>query len=153
MPWRRMGRGGGCIDPHFLSLGPTWRWEVSFTPRLLYPRGKSLRYPLDRRLGGLHSQSGRRGEEKILDHTRIRTLIPRSSSNSDSIASNNVIAGSILDGFIGFLNWPNPSSRTMALGSTQPLTVMSTRYLPAGKGRPAERRVADNLTAICEPTV
>jgi hypothetical protein len=36
----------------------------------------------------------------------------------------------------------------MALGSTQPLTEMSTRNLPGGKGRPA--RKADNLTAICE---
>jgi hypothetical protein len=34
-------------------------------------------------------------------------------------------------------------------GSTQPLTEMSTRNLPGGKGRPA--READNLTAICEP--
>jgi hypothetical protein len=39
----------------------------------------------------------------------------------------------------------------MALGYTQPLTEMSTRKLPGGKGRPA--RKADNLTAICEPTV
>jgi hypothetical protein len=39
----------------------------------------------------------------------------------------------------------------MALGSTQPLTEMSTRNLSEGKGRPA--RKADNLTAICEPTV
>jgi hypothetical protein len=45
----------------------------------------------------------------------------------------------------------NPSSRTMALGSTQPLTEMSTRKLPGGKGRPA--RKADNLTTICEPIV
>jgi hypothetical protein len=36
----------------------------------------------------------------------------------------------------------------MALGLTQPLIEMSTRYLPGGKGRPA--RKADNLTAICE---
>jgi hypothetical protein len=43
----------------------------------------------------------------------------------------------------------NPSNRTMALGSTQPLTEMSTRNLPGGgKKRPA--RGADNLTAICE---
>jgi hypothetical protein len=27
---------------------------------------------------------------------------------------------------------PNPSSRTMALGSSQPLTEMSTRNLPVG---------------------
>jgi hypothetical protein len=30
-------------------------------------------------------------------------------------------------------NLPNHSSRTMALGSTQPLTEMSPRNLPAGK--------------------
>jgi hypothetical protein len=37
----------------------------------------------------------------------------------------------------------------MALGSTQPLTEMSTRKIPGRKGRPA--RKADGLTAICEP--
>jgi hypothetical protein len=31
--------------------------------------------------------------------------------------------------WIFFSNWPNPSGRTMALGSTQPLTEMSTRDL------------------------
>jgi hypothetical protein len=36
----------------------------------------------------------------------------------------------------------------MALGSTQPLTEMSTRNLPGGKGRPACK--AHNFTAICE---
>jgi hypothetical protein len=46
---------------------------------------------------------------------------------------------------------PIPSNRTMALGSTQPLTEMNTKNLPAGKGRLT--RKADNLTAICEPTV
>jgi hypothetical protein len=39
----------------------------------------------------------------------------------------------------------------MALGSTQPLTEMSTRNLVGGKGQRA--RGADNLTAICEPIV
>jgi hypothetical protein len=39
----------------------------------------------------------------------------------------------------------------MSLGSIQPLTEISTRNIPGGKGRPA--RKADNLTAICEPTV
>jgi hypothetical protein len=39
----------------------------------------------------------------------------------------------------------------MALGSTPPLTEMSTRNLPGGKGRPA--RKSDYLTAICEPNV
>jgi hypothetical protein len=36
----------------------------------------------------------------------------------------------------------------MALGSTQPLTEMSTRNLPGGKGR-LERK-SDNHAAICE---
>jgi hypothetical protein len=58
--------GNGCIDPHFLDLGTSWRWVVSFTHRPLSLRGKSPRYPLHRRLGGPQSRSGRRGEEKIL---------------------------------------------------------------------------------------
>jgi hypothetical protein len=45
----------------------------------------------------------------------------------------------------------NPSSHTMALESTQPLTEISTRNLPGGKKRPA--RGADNLAAVCEPNV
>jgi hypothetical protein len=51
---------------------------------------------------------------------------------------------------LDFFNWPNPSSRTVVLGSTQPLTKMSTRKLPGGggKGRPA--RKADTLTANCD---
>jgi hypothetical protein len=40
---------------------------------------------------------------------------------------------------------------SVRLGSTQPLTEMSTRNLPGGKGRPAPK--ADKLTAICEPIV
>jgi hypothetical protein len=33
---------------------------------------------------------------------------------------------------VDYFNLPNPSGRTMALGSTQPLTEMSTRNLPGG---------------------
>jgi hypothetical protein len=54
-------------------------------------------------------------------------------------------------GEVDFFILPNPSIRTMALGSTQPLTEMRARNLPEGNGRPA--RKADNLTAIYEPTV
>jgi hypothetical protein len=43
---------------------------------------------------------------------------------------------------------PNPSSRTKALVSSQPVTEMSTTNLPEGKGRPAHE--GENLTAICE---
>jgi hypothetical protein len=53
--------------------------------------------------------------------------------------------------YVGFFNWPNRSTHTMALGSTQPLTEMSTRNLPGGKGFSVHE--ADSLTAICEPIV
>jgi hypothetical protein len=66
-------------------------------------------------------------------------------------ATSRKVAGSIPHEVIGLLSCPNPSSRIMALGSTQPLTDMSTTILPGVKGRPA--RKADNLTAICEPIV
>jgi hypothetical protein len=52
---------------------------------------------------------------------------------------------------VDFFNLPNPPSRTMTLGSTQPLTEVSTRKLPVGKKWPARR--ADNLASIYEPNV
>jgi hypothetical protein len=44
-----------------------------------------------------------------------------------------------------FFNAPNPSSCTMVLVITHPLTKMSTRRYSKGKGWPASK--ADNLTA------
>jgi len=52
------------------------------------------------------------------------------------------VAGSIPDGVIGILPWHNPSGRTMALGSIQSLTEMSTWWY-----RRSVRR-ADNLTTF-----
>jgi hypothetical protein len=49
-----------------------------------------------------------------------------------------------------FSNLPNPSGRTMALGSTQPLTEMSTRNLKKETWGKVQRALrADNLAAIC----
>jgi hypothetical protein len=42
-------------------------------------------------------------------------------------ATNRKVAGSIPDGVNGIFQWLNPSGRIVALGSTQPLTEMSTR--------------------------
>jgi hypothetical protein len=67
--------GSGCIDSHFLDLGSSWRWVVSFSPLPLYPR-----YPLYSRLGGPQSRSGLRGEEKNSWPTGTRTPTPRSYS-------------------------------------------------------------------------
>jgi hypothetical protein len=53
-------------------------------------------------------------------------------------ATSRKVPGSISDEVIGFFNWPNPCSRTVALRSTEPLTEMSTGNLPGDKG---DRRV------------
>jgi hypothetical protein len=52
--------GSGGIAPLIFNLGT----RFSFTPRPLYPQGKSSWYPLDRRLGGPQNLSGRGDEEK-----------------------------------------------------------------------------------------
>jgi hypothetical protein len=64
------------------------------------------------------------------------------------------VAGSIPNELTGFLNWPNPSSRTVAKVSTQPLTKMSTRNLRGGGAVMGDLPVgkADHI-ANCEPTV
>jgi hypothetical protein len=46
-------------------------------------------------------------------------------------ATSRKIVGSSPDE-VDFFNLSNPSSHTVALGSTQPLTEMSTRNLPGG---------------------
>jgi hypothetical protein len=48
----------------FFDLGTRWRRVVRFTPRPLYPQGKTPWYPVDKRLGGPQIRSGRGGEEK-----------------------------------------------------------------------------------------
>jgi hypothetical protein len=50
-----------------------------------------------------------------------------------------------------FFNLRNPYTRTMALGSTQPLTKMSTGNLPGGIKQLV--RGADNLATVYEPNV
>jgi hypothetical protein len=47
-------------------------------------------------------------------------------------AINRKVAGSIPAGVFGIFHWHNPSDRTMALGSTQPVTEMSTRSISWG---------------------
>jgi hypothetical protein len=62
-PWRRI-EGVEVWLHTFFDLGTRWRRVVSFTPRPLYPQGKSPWYPLYKRLGGPQSRSGRSDEEK-----------------------------------------------------------------------------------------
>jgi hypothetical protein len=71
----------------------------------------------------------------------------------DRYAKRTKVAGTNPDKGTDFLfNLPNPSSRTMALGFTPPLTEMSTRkYFWEVQSGP--RVKAHNLTAIYEATV
>jgi hypothetical protein len=66
--------------------------------------------------------------------TVMALVILKSSTWLRHYATSRKVPGSIPDEVIGFFNWPNPSSCTMALGLTQPLTEMSTRNLPGVKG-------------------
>jgi hypothetical protein len=56
--------GSGGVAPRILDVGTRLRWVLSFTHRPLYPQAKSPWYPLDTRLGGPQSRSGRGDEEQ-----------------------------------------------------------------------------------------
>jgi hypothetical protein len=62
------------------------------------------------------------------------------------------VVGSISYEVVGFLNWSNSYSLTVALGSTQPLTERVPGMFMGIKGGLLVRK-ADNVIAICEPTV
>jgi hypothetical protein len=64
MSWRHMGEW--WYSSTLLGLGTRWRWVVNFTLLPLYSRGKSSRYPLDRRLSGPQIWSRLCGEVKNL---------------------------------------------------------------------------------------
>jgi hypothetical protein len=65
------------ITPRIHNFGTKQRWVIRFTPLPLYFWGKSPRYPLTRRLGGLQSRSRRCGEKKKKSlHCPYRELNP-----------------------------------------------------------------------------
>jgi hypothetical protein len=83
MLWRHIGEW--MCSSTILDLDTRWRWVVSFTPRLLYPRGKSPRYPLDRRLGGPQNRSGNYRQKK--NFVTLQEIEPRSSSPWSVVAT------------------------------------------------------------------
>jgi hypothetical protein len=84
----------------------------------------------------------------IIGNKEQNAYVKLREHRDELFATSRKVTGSIPDEVIKFLNWPNPSSRTMARGSTQPLTEMSTRNLSGCKGWLAHKAIA-----ICEPTV
>jgi hypothetical protein len=59
--------GGVDKIDRFFELRASWRSVVIFTPWPLYPRRKSPRYPLERRLGGSQNRSVRHGDSPGLE--------------------------------------------------------------------------------------
>jgi len=47
------------MGQYILNFGTGWRYAVSFISWLLYHQDEGLQYPVDRRMDGLHSQTGR----------------------------------------------------------------------------------------------
>jgi len=60
--------GSGAVAARIHNLGTRWRGVVSFTPRKLYYAWRSPWYPLDWRLGGPQSRSGRDAGERNFQH-------------------------------------------------------------------------------------
>jgi hypothetical protein len=99
----------GGIAPRILNLGTRWRWVVSFTPQPLYPQGKSPWYPLDKRLGGPQSRSGRGGEGK---NSRPPSGIEPYNPNRP--ARNPALYRLRYDGFlISFIAWKGKSENNL----------------------------------------
>jgi hypothetical protein len=86
------------------------RWVVSFTLRPFYSERKKFSYVLEWRMGVSQSRSGRNCKETNSVPADNWTLVQR------HYATSRKVAGSIPDEVIRFFNWPNPSSRTVALG-------------------------------------
>jgi hypothetical protein len=72
--------GSGNIAPRMLSFGTGWRWVVSFTPRALYPRGKSPAYSFNRRVSGSHSRYGNLPQNWRWIPNSIKRLMDTTSS-------------------------------------------------------------------------
>jgi len=74
LTWDCCSKAQSCLYAHYegrpgsgnrasviLNLGTRRWWVIKFTPRQLYSRGKNSPIPLNRRMGGFQSQSGRSG--------------------------------------------------------------------------------------------
>jgi hypothetical protein len=71
------GYGGVDVEIHIFLISALAVGEWSASRPADLPQGKRPLYPLDRRLGGPQSRSGRREEETILYLTGTRTPTPR----------------------------------------------------------------------------
>lgn len=70
------------VAQSILNLDTRWRRMVNFTPRPVYPQGRSLRYSLNRWLDGIQNQPVHSGEIIFSDFDGIDTqFLSRSARN------------------------------------------------------------------------
>jgi hypothetical protein len=81
----------------------------------------------------------------LVQHRKKETKFPGDVLGLIKVLSD---AGSFPDEVMKLFIWPNISSFIITLGSTQPITEMSTRNLPGGNGRPARKAI--NLITCLE---
>ena len=74
---------------------------------------------------------------------------PGVASRLRHCTTSRTVPGSIPGGVTGFFSDISPSDRSIALGSTQTLVKMSTRYIPGAKGGQRVRLTLPTLRAEC----
>jgi hypothetical protein len=128
LPLSKVATGHVCTSsllliPVIISPASRWRHSESISGRIsaqayIHPHRER------RRTQSVELKKIRRSDGN-LGGTRWRSWLRHCDTNRK-------VAVSVPDGVTGIFQWLNPSGRTKALGSTQPLTKMSTRDLPWG---------------------
>jgi hypothetical protein len=126
--------GSGGIAQRILDLGIRRRWVVSFTSRPLYPHRKSPWYPLDRKLGGLQSRSGRGGGgEKFPALAGTRTLGHPARS-------------------LALYHWAIPAPASCVVGLNTPQTIDNMQNIWGVMNQSLSHIVTDSHTQLCHYT-
>ena len=135
------------VDWIFNTGVPDWRWrdeyvtlDITFQSFILYNYNRYIYYYYYYYYGRLQDLillfkillGTGKNFSKIYGYKQFLVLWTAVAQWLRCCATNRKVAGSIPDGVIGLFHWHNPSDRTMALGSTQPLTEMSTRSISWG---------------------
>jgi hypothetical protein len=101
-------------------------------PAALYPRGKSPRYPLYRRLGGPQTRSGRRGYRK--NPLPLWGIEPRPSSQQSDTALTELLENLVLD--LKMLHTPEPLSLMTRLRVGRPGSILGRAAFVSSPQRP-----------------
>jgi hypothetical protein len=108
-------------------------WVVSFTTRPPYLRGKSPRYPLDRRLGGPQNRSGCGGVDKV--SKSLQEIEPRSSNTYCSHYTDWAVPSNNNNNNNGYNNNDKIVTSWLTLNGCVICGLMYTRWFLGNKGQ------------------